>query len=284
LNGLAIFLGSVAFGLPCFWAALRWGRSARFLDIPSGIKTHREPVPYTGGAALAAIFVAASVLLAVPASVVVGAVLIWFLGFVDDVRGISPLTKLVALVPPLFIGTLQIPIDPVPRVVAIVAGVVLLNAFNVIDGLDGLAGGTALIAFVAVALSGSALSPIVLVLAGASVAFLAFNVNPARLFLGDEGSLLLGYLLWVLPLSGSSGVFDLRVFCSWLLLWTFPLVNVAFVVVKRIAEGRPVLRGDRGHLYDSLNRRVGLRSTLVLCWGIAALGAVGSVVLGRGGG
>jgi UDP-GlcNAc:undecaprenyl-phosphate GlcNAc-1-phosphate transferase len=101
-----------------------------------------------------------------------------------------------------------------------------------------------------------------------------FNLAPAKLFLGDQGSLLLGYLLWILPLSWLGAEGSLRVNSLWLLLWLFPIVNLGYVLGVRALSRRPLLRGDRSHLYDALHRRYGLRATLLVCWGVSVLGVL----------
>src|SRR5947207_11891086 len=107
--------------------------------------------------------------------------------------------------------------------------------------MDGLAGGCAAIALAALLLLGSPLSSLAAITLGAVVAFLAFNFPPARLFLGDEGSLLLGYVLWLVPLAALADAPSIRLLIACVLTWAFPLVNAVFVIVARLRAGRPVL-------------------------------------------
>lgn len=262
-------------GLPLTWSALRVGRRVGLLDVPTGIKVHRLPIPYTGGAAIAATLSIAGIIFGLPPTVLLGGVFMWLVGLADDIRSLPPQAKLLLEVPPLIIGASALGLEPLVLIGAAVLGLVLVNCFNVIDGLDGLAAGVALISLLALLwVTGGALVAFAGLLVGATVAFLLFNLHPARLFLGDQGSLLLGYFLWILPLANFAEHREPRDLLFGIFLWGFPLANVAFVVTKRLIERRALLVGDRGHLYDVLHGRLGLRSTLLICWSVAALSSL----------
>ena len=275
MTAIALALG-FGVGVPLVWAAIIIGRRAQLVDRPGTIKIHASPVPHTGGVALLATLCLAAIVVPMPLAFVVAAVLTWAVGFVDDVRGLSAFQKLAGLVVPLAIAALGVGLALPAAVVAVVIGLVLVNAFNVTDGLDGLAAGTSLPPLLAL----SPETPVAAVAAGAVLAFLLFNLPPARIFLGDEGSLLIGMLLWSLPLELATQRFSLEIALFALLLWTFPLANLAFVVTMRKRSGRSILAGDRSHLYDVLHRRLGLRRALAVCWSIAGFAAVVAVTLG----
>jgi UDP-GlcNAc:undecaprenyl-phosphate GlcNAc-1-phosphate transferase len=268
-----------ALGLPLLLLAILVGHRFGLLDHPSPIKPHLLAVPYTGGAAIVAAIVVAGLVARVPPGVLGGLLLMWLVGFIDDARGLPAGVKLAGELPALVVSGAALGMSIPIAIASIALGLVLVNAFNVIDGLDGLAGGVALPSLIVLAAApgwGGALAAIAV---GAIVAFLFLNLRPARVFLGDQGSLVLGQLLWLVPLAflrlDASGPW-----AAWLLLWAFPFVNAAFVVIARVRARRNVLRGDRSHLYDALNRRLGLARTLVICWTIAGLGAVGALVVG----
>jgi UDP-GlcNAc:undecaprenyl-phosphate/decaprenyl-phosphate GlcNAc-1-phosphate transferase len=261
-------------GLPTAFVLIPLSDRLGLLDKPGPIKPHARPIPYTGGAMIAGVILAIGVAVSLPVAVILGATAIWLVGFIDDTRGLAPLVKLAAEIPPLFAGSLAVDLSPIERVVAVLAGVVLVNVFNVTDGLDGLAGGTAAIILIALLVLGGPLSGVAAVALGAVAAFLLFNLPPARLFLGDEGSLLLGYVLWLVPLAALTVAPSAGLLAALLLAWAFPLTNTAFVVGARLRASRPVLTGDRSHLYDVLNRRFGLRGSLLVCWGLSAVGGV----------
>ena len=272
------FALAVVVGAAFTWAAIVVGRRLTLLDRPGEIKPHARATPYTGGAAILGTLLAIGPFVGGNVAVLVGAALCWLVGAVDDVRGLSPVTKLAAQVPALFVGSFAVELDPMTRTIAVTLGLILLNAFNVVDGLDGLAAGVAAGPLVLLALVGAG-GLIAVVALGAVLGFMLFNLAPARVFLGDQGSLLLGYVLWILPLLwlGTEGSF--RVGSLWVLLWLFPIANLIFVLLIRASARRPLLRGDRSHLYDALHRRYGLRSTLALCWGVSILGAVGAAAV-----
>jgi UDP-GlcNAc:undecaprenyl-phosphate GlcNAc-1-phosphate transferase len=184
----------------------------------------------------------------------------------------------VALLPALALGSFALDLPPLPRVVVVVVGLVLLNVFNVIDGLDALAGGTAVLMLVSLTFSGT-MPALAAVGIGATVGFLVFNLPPAKLFLGDEGSLLLGYVLWFLTAAWLAAIPPAQAMLSWSMVWLFPLVNFAYVVSVRLRARRPLLSGDRSHLYDDLKRKLGLTRTLIVCWVISALGAVCNAIV-----
>lgn len=268
----AVFL-ALFVGVPLTWAAIRVGRLAGLMDRPGGIKLHNSPTPFTGGASLLATLLVGSLLFNIPAGLIVGAAMTWLLGFVDDVRGLSVRWKLVGLIAPLGVAASTIQLDWNDRLLAIGVGMVLINAFNLVDGLDGLAAGIALPPLLVLSAEPEVGVVAALVL-GATVAFLLFNLPRARIFLGDEGSLLLGFLLWALPLQAFAERPEARSFGAFVLLWAFPLANLIFVIASRRLHGRPILVGDRSHLYYVLEGRLGLKVVLTLCWAFAAGGAV----------
>jgi UDP-GlcNAc:undecaprenyl-phosphate/decaprenyl-phosphate GlcNAc-1-phosphate transferase len=274
----AAFLLALAVCAALTWVAILAGERLALLDRPSAIKPHAHPIPYTGGAAILGTLLAIGPFVGSSLPLLLGAALCWLVGAVDDVRGLSPVTKLVAQVPALLIGSFAVEVDPITRAVVVALGLILLNAFNVVDGLDGLAAGAAAVPLVLLALVGAG-GLLGLVALGAVLGFLLFNLTPARVFLGDQGSLLLGYLLWILPLSWLGDDASLRAGSLWVLLWVFPIVNMCFVLLIRARARRPLLRGDRSHLYDALHRRYGLRATLVLCWGVSLLGVLGAAAV-----
>jgi UDP-GlcNAc:undecaprenyl-phosphate GlcNAc-1-phosphate transferase len=267
-------------GLPLSWLAIHIGRRVGLLDVPHGIKVHRQPIPYTGGAAIAATLAIGALVFGLPPTILLGGLVIWLIGFVDDLRGLPPQIKLLLQLPPLIVGALDLGLEPQVLMVAVALGVFLVNCFNVIDGLDGLAGGVALISFLAMMSHTSATGVATAgILVGAISAFLVFNLHPARLFLGDQGSLLMGYFLWILNVANYAQNRDTRELLLGALFWGFPLVNAAFVLAKRLMERRALLVGDRGHLYDVLHARLGLRSTLIICWSITAISSIAAVAL-----
>jgi UDP-GlcNAc:undecaprenyl-phosphate GlcNAc-1-phosphate transferase len=250
------------------------GRQFRLLDKPHGIKIHSAPVPFTGGLALIVTLMICAPAFALPIMFLVAAVLMWAVGFGDDVWGYKPLTKLVLQTLVLLPATFASPVEPWLGLLAVTGGVVLVNAFNVLDGLDGLAGGVAFFVLLPMAFAPGPSQHVAALTAGFTAAFLLLNVNPARIFLGDQGSLLLGFVLWFVASVPIIQQGPTRTLISAAMLWAVPVANLCFVVLRRAIERRSLLRGDRSHLYDVLHRRLGLRATVVLFWVAAAFTGV----------
>lgn len=279
-TNFVIAFAAFCVGVPLTWAAIAIGKRLDLLDVPTAIKPHAQPVPYTGGTPIAALAVAGSAALGLfPLGAAAAGV--WAIGLVDDLRSLSPRTKLVLEVFPILVVATSLDRPPTEVALLVIAGVVLVNIFNVIDGLDGLAAGCALAPLVVLMTADTAAGRLAAVVAGSVVAFLVFNRHPAKIFLGDQGSLLLGLLLWALPLTENVVPVDRSGTLLWLGLWTFPLINAIYVIAFRLSAHRPIMRGDRSHLYDRMHGRFGLAPTLIACWSIAVIGAVGALISGR---
>lgn len=161
----------------------------------------------------------------------------------------------------------------------------IANAFNLIDGLDGLAGGVSLFAslalFLLALLTGySSIAVITLAIAGGLVGFLPHNFNPARIYLGDCGSLTVGMGLAALAISASQKGPVLVTVAIPLVIFGLPLLDVFVTTVRRLLSGHPLFSRDREHLHHRL-LRMGLseRGAVLVLYGIAALFALGSLLL-----
>lgn len=257
--------------------ALRLG----WVAVPVGRSVHRVPVPYLGGVAIFAGY-AAALLAGIGADhplfgvLLAGAAATVLLGAVDDVRNLSPGLKLAGMVligvgtaltgvriewvTNPFGGLLHVP-DWLGIALTAFWIVALMNVMNLIDGLDGLAAGIAAIASVTLLLAalkyplpavssiGSLLSTALL---GSTLGFLPYNFNPARIFMGDAGSLLLGYALAVTSVEGAlkgAAAFALAVP---VLALGLPIADTALSIVRRWREHRPIGQADRGHLHHRL--------------------------------
>lgn len=289
-GALLAFLLSVGL-TPLVRRLARWGG---WVAIPEAEKWHDTPTTLLGGVA---IFVGGAVALpisgglsAFPMRVWGGAALLFGAGLADDLWGLRPSTKLVAqfasaaLV--LSAGLLFAPSAPVwvsgPLTVVWLLG--LPNALNLLDAMDGVAASVALLAaaflaFVAGLQGLVALSTGAAVLAGATAGFLVFNVAPARIFMGDCGSLFLGYVLAVLGvgIQGADGMAGSALVPVFIL--AVPIFDTTFVSVTRILRGQSVAHGGTDH---TMHRLVRLgwserQVPLLLCGGGLLAGGVGLV-------
>jgi UDP-GlcNAc:undecaprenyl-phosphate GlcNAc-1-phosphate transferase len=238
-------------------AAMAVARATGVVDRPAPLKPQTTPVPYLGGAA---VFLATVVggavgrpLLLLP----LGLVLV--LGVADDAVHLPPWTRLAgqtatgavvaAVVPTRLPGALG------PVVVTVVT-VLLINGVNMIDGLDTLAGGLVAVAGVAFAwLLRADARDLALALACALAGFLFYNRPPARIYLGDGGSYLLGTTLAVLLASAWAPGVRTATGVAGLILVAVPAAEVLFAVVRRLRSRRSLVVGDRGHPYDRLVAR-----------------------------
>ncbi len=247
--------------------AIRLAKRFGLYDIPDGRKVHLVPTPLLGGLAVFAATVA--ILLVVGAAVgeplttprlgfLAGAVWMFLLGLVDDRYGLSVSVKLIGQ----FVGAAflvftgntdgLIGTDPVALALCLVWTVGIVNALNFLDGLDGLAGGTTLIAalaFAIVGMIGGQPYPALLaaIVAGAALGFLRWNWSPARIFLGDAGSLFLGYSLASLGLMSTWDKSSLAYLLVPVIVLGVPIFDITFVVVVRFLEGRAISKPGKDH-------------------------------------
>lgn len=249
-------------------------------------KVHRTPTPRLGGVAIvAAFYLALAVVLLLDGgaragwladaglawAITAGGLTIAALGLRDDVKGVPPGTKLAvelavagllyaaglrvdAVALPL-LGTFQLGGLSLPVTLLWTVGVT--NAVNLIDGLDGLAAGVAGLAAAATSLlallGGSPLVALVAAaLAGAAAGFLRYNFNPATTFMGDTGSLFLGFLLAALSLKLQQGPSTTVGLLASALVLGVPIVDTTLAVVRRALRGASIFGADRGHLHHRL--------------------------------
>lgn len=271
-------------------------------------KVHKRPVPRTGGISLLVAiglpmasfafltdFVAIGAVVSAPGSfrgVLIGAVIACALGLMDDMFGLSAWPKLigqVAIAMVMFVFDFKVdevglpfldsPIDlgwfALPATV--LWYVAVMNAMNLIDGLDGLAAGiglvTTLVLFVvAVVTANAILGTMTSLLAGGLAGFLVFNFNPAKIFLGDSGSLLLGFLLATSSvMTRTKGQTVLALFLPVVALGV-PFLDMALAMIRRFASQRPIFQGDRKHIHHLLlEKGLSPRKVALILYGIAAL-------------
>jgi UDP-GlcNAc:undecaprenyl-phosphate GlcNAc-1-phosphate transferase len=261
--------------------AYRWGVLDHAL---AARKIHGRPVPRLGGLAIiVAFYVPLLVLIALPSAVgaaffadiqlvacmFAGGIVVVLLGVYDDVRGADAYTKLlVQLAVSLLVyaggvrveeignpfgGPIQLGWLSLPVTVVWIVGVV--NAMNLVDGLDGLAGGVALVALstifvVAVAHEQALMMLFCATLGGAVLGFLFYNFNPASIFMGDTGSMFLGYILAVS--SVKTGYKSSTAITVVSVVLAFPILDTVLALVRRAASGRPLFHGDNEHIHHRL--------------------------------
>lgn len=257
MSSAAIAAAAFAVALVATPLAMAAARRTGIMDHPGALKSQAVAVPYLGGAAvLAGVAVGAAASRPIVLLPLAGAT---GLGVADDRFDLPSWARVAGQVG---IGAAVVAIFPVqlPGVAAALIFVaitaLLINGVNLLDGLDMLAGGVAAVAALgfAIALEGSG-RQLAVALVGALAGFLCYNRRPARVYLGDGGSYLLGTSLAVLLAeSWGPGIAYPRGTAA-LALVALPVAEVVFAVVRRLRGRRSLVAGDRGHPYDRLVER-----------------------------
>jgi UDP-GlcNAc:undecaprenyl-phosphate/decaprenyl-phosphate GlcNAc-1-phosphate transferase len=287
----------LAFGVALLATPLvrRLAAATGYIDHPDPRKHHPEPTPLLGGVAIAAALVLGPALarllagadIALPSGgVLFGAALSLALGLVDDRRPMRPLGKLAGQVAAALLLVLWgktggfLAHQPLLVAVALVGVVALLNAVNFLDAMDGIVAAVVPIsaaAFLALALIHGAAMDRALgwAVVGAAAGFLVYNAPPARIFLGDAGSHLLGFALAALTLQVLDDALTLPHAAAVLWILSYPLFDVIFVTLDRLLARRPITEGSIEHSTHKLGRICGRWGTVAV---ISAVVAATSVV------
>lgn len=301
LIGLAASAGVTALLIPPLrYLAIRYG----WVDEPDGDrKLHREPIPIVGGIAIAIGFVATLAaaysfqselpfeLPAAPVGLWFAAILMVLVGAVDDIRGLGFKQKLFFQIVAAFAlvhAGFRIDLSGISflagdayimtlysSALTILWIVGVINAVNLLDGLDGLAAGVAMIGFTALAvifgIEGQVglIVPAVIVV-GALAGFLYHNFNPANIFMGDSGSLLLGVLLAVYALESQGHADPVIGLLVPVVALGLPILDTNLSIVRRFASRRAIFAPDRDHIHHRLLLRYSPRASVLILYGAAA--------------
>lgn len=282
-------------------------RSFNVVDRPdqAGRKVHIHPIPRVGGIGIALAYVLTYFLtrpssglplgreLSLIENLLPAALVVFVTGLIDDFFGLKPWQKLLgqlggaglACWGGVLIQSTGGHTMPVIFSVPLTIGWLLVctNAFNLVDGLDGLAAGVGLFAtltiFTAALLQGNQpLAFATLPLAGCLLGFLCFNFNPATVFLGDGGSLLIGFLLGCFGVIWTQKSVTLLGITAPLMAMSVPLLDVLLCIVRRWLRDQPIFSADRGHIHHRLlDRGLTTKQTVFLLYGLCGFGAVFSL-------
>jgi UDP-GlcNAc:undecaprenyl-phosphate GlcNAc-1-phosphate transferase len=278
------------------------------IDVPKDDRRmHKVPIPRLGGLAIFIGFMV-SILLFVSITsemrcILLGAVIIVVLGVVDDIMALPAMLKFVvqivaALIPALngvtilafsnpnifsnnlywVLGKLSVPFT----VLWIVA---ITNSVNLIDGLDGLANGVSAISattMLVIALVGgqSQVAIVLGALVGACVGFMPYNINPAKMFMGDTGATFLGYILATMSIQGLFKYYAVISFVVPFLILGLPIFDTAFAFIRRIAHGQSPMHADRSHIHHRLiDMGLSQKQAVATLYVISAILGLSAVVL-----
>ena len=272
------------------------------VDKPNFRKVHTKPISMMGGAViLIAFFI--GIWLGHPIEretkpLLLGAIVIYLVGLIDDLYDINPILKLLGQIaaasivvmygvtidfitlpmgPTLHFGWFSIPIT-------IIWFVAIINAINLIDGLDGLAAGVSTIAYVTIAFIAILQGNIFIIMIcsvqiGALLGFLVFNFHPAKIFLGDNGALLLGFIIAFVSLLGFKNITLISLFFPVVIL-AVPFIDTLFAMIRRVKKGQRIMQADKSHLHHRLlDLGYTHRQTVILIYAIAIMFSVVSVIL-----
>lgn len=250
------------------------------IDVPKdGRRMHDHPIPRLGGLAIFLGFMLSALLFAEMErpvrGLLIGAVIIVILGVLDDIMTLRALPKFIVQIGAAWIavhhgnviqylsnpiltsterfidlGSLAVP-------VTILWIVAITNAVNFIDGLDGLAVGVSAISsatllVTAILVSEGNVAVIMAALLGACLGFIPYNMNPAKIFMGDSGSTFLGYVLAVVSIQGLFKLYAIISFAVPFLILGLPIFDICFAILRRLARGENPMHADRGHVHHRL--------------------------------
>lgn len=277
------------------------------MDIPNKRKVHRVPIPRLGGLGIYVGFLIGYILFGFESvqmnAILIGSFIVIITGIIDDIKPIPARYKLVgqiaaAAVIPFYSGIvlkdisafgLYVNFDWFSPIITIIFIVAIMNCINLIDGLDGLAGGISAIYFlmigiIAIVLNNSSGLDVILtcIMLGATLGFLVHNFNPASIFMGDSGSLFLGYIIAVISLLGYKNVTFTSLIVPIFLL-AIPIMDTLFAIIRRLLKHESITMPDKGHLHHQLLKlNFSVRKSVLIIYLIDILFAIASIIYAIG--
>ena len=278
------------------------------IDVPNDARrVHKVPIPRLGGLAIFIGFLLSVALFAdinrQVQGILLGAVVIVILGVIDDILRLRALIKLavqifaalIAVFHGVVIEILSNPIvfHPSEYVsfgifaipVTVIWIVAITNSVNLIDGLDGLAVGVSTISsvtmlIIALVLDNTNVAIILAALTGACLGFMPYNLNPAKIFMGDTGALLLGYVLATVSILGLFKFYAVVSFAAPFLVIGLPLIDTVFAVLRRTLRGKNPMAPDRGHFHHRLiDMGLSQKQAVAILYAISGILGLAAVVI-----
>lgn len=305
---LMIFITAVALVLIFTPLAIKLAPKIGAIDIPKdNRRMHTRAMPRFGGMAIY-IGTVGSMLIFLPYSnslmgLIAGGTLMLIVGVIDDIKGMPAKVKLgfqvlCAIILFMFSTRISFITNPfgegyyfLPWIVSLIVTVIwvvgITNTINLIDGLDGLAAGVTFIASISIAYIAYIDSRIeicmaMLAIAGSSLGFLPYNFNPARIFMGDGGSLFLGFMIAGLSVIGPLKSATIVATIVPVLVLGLPIFDTAFAILRRLANKRPIMEADKGHLHHRIMAvGFGQKRTVLMLYGISGVMGVAAILMSR---
>ena len=273
------------------------------LDKPEKRKIHKNPMPRLGGLGIFIAFIFGYILFSDQStemlSILMGSFFIIIIGIIDDIKPLPATIKLggqlIATCIVVFYGgillnrivafgfNIEFGILAYPITIFFILGAI--NAINFIDGLDGLAGGVSSIYFLTIGIiifllnqQGSLAFILTFIMLGSILGFLVHNFHPAKIFMGDSGSMFLGFIIAIVALLNFKTATFTTLIIPMLLL-AIPIFDTSCAILRRKLKGRPISKPDKEHLHHQfLGMNLSHRKTVLLIYGINILFAFASIV------
>ena len=272
------------------------------MDIPNERKVHKKPIPRLGGLGIYLGFLLGYILFGFESvqmnSILIGSFIIILIGIIDDICSIPARYKFIgqlvaASVVVLYGGIvlqdvsafgIYINFGVISPFVSIIFVTAIMNCINFIDGLDGLAGGISAIYFfmigiIAVLFHSSGLDMILsFVMLGSTLGFLVHNFYPASIFMGDSGSLFLGYIISIISMLGYKNVTFTSLIVPIFLL-AIPIMDTLFAIIRRVLKHESIAMPDKCHLHHQLLRlNFSIKKAVLIIYTIDLLFAIASII------
>lgn len=277
------------------------------MDIPNARKVHTVPIPRLGGLGIYAGFLMGYMLFGQHSiqmnAVLIGSFIILVTGIFDDIKPVPAKYKLLgqiagAAIIPLYGGILLKDISAfglylnfgvLSYPITILFIVAIINCINLIDGLDGLASGISSIYFLTVGIiamllnnAGGLDTTLTFIMLGSTLGFLVHNFHPAKIFMGDSGSMFLGYIIAVIALLGFKNI-TLTSFIVPMLLLAIPIMDTLFAILRRLVNHKPLGEPDKNHLHHQLLKlRLSQTKTVLVIYLVDILFAIASILYAIG--
>lgn len=282
------------------------------IDVPKDERRmHKEPIPRLGGLAVFFAFLFAVIVL-VPVDremqgILLGALVIVILGVIDDAVSLPAKLKfLVQIFAAVIVVLHGVRIDVISNLnifsassylslgfwsapITVIWIVAITNAVNLIDGLDGLSVGVCTIASLSLLVISALVSEFNIMVmtaavAGACIGFLPYNINPAKMFVGDTGATFLGFILATLSIQGMFKTYAILSFAAPLLILGLPIFDTVFAICRRLLNGQSPMHADRGHVHHRLiDMGFSQRQTVLILYVVSGVLGISAVLLASSG-
>lgn len=266
------------------------------IDEPNDRKVHSKPTPVMGGLAIFISFLLGLIFFAEVSvqtmAILIGGIIIVLLGIFDDINPIKArykfLIQIIAASIVVIYGNIYLPelsafgfyinFGDLGYPIAIIFIVAIVNAINLIDGLDGLAAGISSIYFLTIGVIAFMLNKIggldiafSLMMLGATLGFLVYNFSPASIFMGDTGSMFLGYTISIIALLGYKAATVTSLFVPILIIF-LPILDTILAIFRRVLKGENIGSPDKEHIHHQLLKlNKSPRKTVIIMYGISLL-------------